>query len=61
LVFFAFFQREDVKCNEIDVGSVYVEHPNQTRFLKGWSIIDNVFLAFEAMEWAMESEQPLLI
>jgi hypothetical protein len=29
--------------------------PNQTGFMKGRSIIDNVFLATEAMDWAIET------
>ena len=35
--------------------------PNQTRFIKGRSIIDNVFLAFETMDWAVESQQPMVM
>nr|PNR34595.1 hypothetical protein PHYPA_024412 [Physcomitrium patens] len=33
--------------------------PHQTGFLKGRSIIDNIFLAFKTMEWAIESAQPM--
>ena len=36
-------------------------HPNQTGFMKGWSIIDNVFLAIQAMERATETNQPMVM
>jgi len=35
--------------------------PNQTGFIKERSIIDNVFLAFESMEWARESSQDMVM
>jgi len=35
--------------------------PNQTSFIKRRSIIDNVFLAFESMEWTIESNQPMVV
>jgi hypothetical protein len=35
--------------------------PNQTGFMKGRSIIDNVFLAIESMEWATETSQPMVM
>lgn len=35
--------------------------PHQTGFLKGRSIIDNIFLAFKTMEWAIESAQPMVM
>jgi hypothetical protein len=35
--------------------------PNQMGFMKGRSIIDNVFLASESMEWALETKQPLVM
>lgn len=35
--------------------------PSQTRFVQGRFIINNVFLAFEAMEWAKESDQDLVL
>ncbi len=34
--------------------------PSQTRFVQGRSILDNVFLAFEAMERGKESDQDLV-
>jgi hypothetical protein len=34
---------------------------NQTCFMKGRSIIDNVFLAIELMEWALETKQPMVM
>ncbi len=35
--------------------------PSQTRFVQGRYILDNVFLTFEAMEWAKESDQNLVL
>jgi len=35
--------------------------PNQIRFIKGKSIIDNIFLAYEAMDWAIESNQSMVM
>ncbi len=35
--------------------------PSQTRFVQGRSILDNMFLTFEAMEWAKESNQDLVL
>jgi hypothetical protein len=35
--------------------------PNQTGFMKGRSIIDNVFLAIESMDWAVETSQPMVM
>jgi hypothetical protein len=35
--------------------------PSQTIFVQGRSILDNAFLAFEAMEWAKESDQDLVL
>lgn len=35
--------------------------PNQTGFLKGRSILDNVFLALETMDWAVESQQNMVM
>jgi hypothetical protein len=32
-----------------------IVRPNQTGFVKGRSILDNTFLAQEALEWAVES------
>jgi len=39
----------------------YLIRPNQTYFIKGRSIIDSVFLAFESMKWAIESNQPMIM
>ncbi len=38
-----------------------VIRPNQTGFVEGRSIIDNTFMAQEALEWAEESEQDLVL
>jgi hypothetical protein len=35
--------------------------PNQTGFVEGRSILDNVFMAQEAMGWAEESNQDLVL
>ncbi len=35
--------------------------PNQTGFVAGRSILDNVFLVRESMEWAEESNQRLVL
>jgi hypothetical protein len=35
--------------------------PNQTGFVEGRSILDNVFIAQEALEWVEESEQDLVL
>jgi mannosylglycoprotein endo-beta-mannosidase len=35
--------------------------PNQTRFVEGRSILDNVFIAQEALSWAEESNQDLVL
>jgi hypothetical protein len=35
--------------------------PNQTSFVKSRFILDNVFLVFEAMEWATKSDQNLVM
>jgi succinyl-CoA synthetase beta subunit len=34
---------------------------NQTNFVKGRSILDNNFLAQEALVWALESDQDLIL
>ena len=39
----------------------YLIRPNQTDFIKRRSIIDNVFLAYESIEWAVESAQPMVM
>jgi hypothetical protein len=35
--------------------------PNHTRFVEGRSILDNTFLAREALDWAAESDQDLML
>jgi hypothetical protein len=39
----------------------HIIRPNQTGFVEGRSILDNVFMAQEALEWAKESEQDLVL
>jgi len=38
-----------------------IVRPNQTGFVEGRSILDNIFLAQEALEWAVESDQDLIL
>ncbi len=35
--------------------------PNQTRFVAKQNILDSIFLERDAMDWAMESEQNLVL
>jgi hypothetical protein len=35
--------------------------PNQTRFVEGRSILDNVFMAQDSLSWAEESNQDLVL
>ena len=35
--------------------------PHQIGFLKGRSIIDNIFLAFKSMEWVLESSHSIFM
>jgi hypothetical protein len=39
----------------------HIIRPNQTGFVEGRSILDNVFMAQEALEWAEESEHDLVL
>jgi hypothetical protein len=45
----------------IQVHLLEVIRPNQTGFVAGRSILDNVFLARESMEWAKESNQRIVL
>jgi hypothetical protein len=38
-----------------------IVRPNQTGFVEGRSILDNVFMAQEALEWAEESDQDFIL
>jgi hypothetical protein len=38
-----------------------VIRPNQTSFVKGRSILDNVFIAQDSLDWAVESDQELVL
>jgi hypothetical protein len=38
-----------------------IVRPSQTGFVEGRSILDNTFLAQEALEWAVESDQDLVL
>ncbi len=50
---------EKVLAGRIKVAFTHIIRPNQTGFVEGRSIIDNTFMAQEALEWAEESEQDL--
>jgi hypothetical protein len=39
----------------------HIIKPNQTGFVEGRSILDNAFMAQEALEWAEESDQDLVL
>jgi len=39
----------------------HIIRPNQTSFVEGRSILDNIFMAQEALGWAEESEQDLVL
>jgi len=39
----------------------HIVRPNQTGFVEGRSILDNAFMAQEALEWAEESDQDLIL
>jgi hypothetical protein len=39
----------------------HIIRPNQTGFVEGRSILDNIFMAQEALGWAEESEQDLVL
>ncbi len=45
----------------VKVALTHIIRPNRTSFVEGRSIIDNTFMAQEALEWAEESEQDLLL
>jgi len=45
----------------VKVALTHITRPNQTGFVEGRSIIDNTFMAQEALEWAKENEQDLVL
>jgi hypothetical protein len=50
-----------VLAGRIKAALTHIIRPNQTGFVEGRSIIDNTFMAQEALEWAKESEQDLVL
>jgi len=50
-----------VLAGRIKAALTHIIRPNQTDFMEGRSIIDNTFMAQEALEWAEESEQDLVL
>jgi mannosylglycoprotein endo-beta-mannosidase len=48
-------------AGRIKAALTHIIWPNQTGFVEGRSIIDNTFMAQEALEWAEESEQDLVL
>jgi hypothetical protein len=45
----------------IQTALTHIIRPNQMGFVEGRSILDNVFMAQEALEWAENSEQDLVL
>jgi len=50
-----------VLAGRIKAALTHIIRTNQTGFVEGRSIIDNTFMAQEALEWAEESEQDLVL
>jgi mannosylglycoprotein endo-beta-mannosidase len=48
-------------AGRIQSALTHIIRPNQTGFVEGRSILDNVFMAQEALGWAEESEQDLVL
>jgi len=48
-------------AERIQSALIHIIRPNQTGFVAGRSILDNVFMAQEALGWAEESEQDLVL
>jgi hypothetical protein len=48
-------------AERIQSALIHIIRPNQTGFMAGRSILDNVFMAQEALGWAEESEQNLVL
>jgi mannosylglycoprotein endo-beta-mannosidase len=50
-----------ILAGRVKVALTHIIKPNQTGFVEGRNIIDNTFMAQEALEWAEESEQDLVL
>lgn len=48
-------------AGRVHVALTHIIRPNQTGFVEGRSILDNIFMAQEALGWAEESEQDLVL
>jgi len=48
-------------AGKIQSALTHIIRPNQTGFVEGRSILDNIFMAQEALGWAEESEQDLVL
>jgi hypothetical protein len=48
-------------ARRIQPALTHIIRPNQTGFVEGRSILDNVFMAQEALGWVEESEQDLVL
>jgi mannosylglycoprotein endo-beta-mannosidase len=48
-------------AGRIQLTLTHIIRPNQTGFVEGRSILDNVFMAQEVLGWAEESEQDLVL
>jgi hypothetical protein len=47
--------------NQLQIHLLETIRPNQTRFVVGNNILDNVFFVQVAMEWAIKSEELLIL
>jgi hypothetical protein len=50
-----------VLAERIKAALTHIIRPNQTGFVEGRSIINNTFMAQEALDWAEESKQDLVL
>jgi len=50
-----------VLARRVQVALPHIVRPNQTGFMEGRSILDNVFLAQETLAWVEESNQDLIL
>ncbi len=50
-----------ILAGRVKVALTHIIRPNQTGFVEGRSIIDNTFMAQEALEWVEKNEQDLVL
>ncbi len=50
-----------VLAGKVQAALPHIVRPNQTGFVEGRSILDNAFMAQEALDWAEESDQDLVL